>query len=74
MDNKELLSAEEWISVKKEMPTEGSKVRYRMIKRTGMFKKEIVEDVGFFSKGEFTTIDPRAILPITHWKYLNNQS
>lgn len=68
------MSAEEWINVKKQLPLEGSKIIYRMIKRVGVFKKEFVQDVGWFSQGEFKTIDPKHILPVTHWKYLNNQS
>jgi len=59
----------EWISIKKQLPDNGKKVKYKMIKRSGLFKKEIIEDIGWF-QGEFLTFDERGIYPITHWKYL----
>jgi|JI10StandDraft_1071094.scaffolds.fasta_scaffold2285756_1 hypothetical protein len=60
----------EWISIKKELPIEGEKVKYKMLKKTGLFKKEIIEDIGWFQNGEFLTFDEIGIYPITHWKYL----
>ncbi len=57
-----------WISIKKQLPEHGLKVRYRMKKRIHLFKSIYVEDMGVYLNGEFCTFDPKYIYPITHWK------
>lgn len=59
----------EWISIKKQLPDNGKKVKYQMSKRVTLFE-EIIEDIGWFQDGEFLTFDENGIYPITHWKYL----
>ena len=59
----------EWISIKKQLPDNGKKVKYQMSKRVTLFE-EIIEDIGWFQNGEFLTFDEIGIYPITHWKYL----
>ena len=59
----------EWISIKKQLPNDGEKVRYQMSKTDTLFE-EIIEDFGWFQNGEFLTFEEIGIYPITHWKYL----
>jgi len=59
----------EWISIKKQLPDNGKKVKYQMSKRVTLFE-EIIEDIGWFQDGEFLTFDENGIYPITHWKYI----